>query len=73
MAGFEVITYGRFWVIAKVYAVRHVERTLCGYLEADATHFILVPHPLAATVARIAFRRTQTQILGRVVGVVSPV
>lgn len=56
-----------------LYAVRHEERTLCGYLEADATHFILVPHPLAATVARIAFRRTQTQILGRVVGVVSPV
>ena len=56
-----------------LYVVRHEERTLCGYLEADATHFILVPHPLAVTVARIVFRRTQAQILGRVVGVASPV
>jgi hypothetical protein len=56
-----------------LYAVRHEERILCGYLEADATHFILVPHPLAATVARIALRRTQARILGRVAGVASPV
>jgi hypothetical protein len=56
-----------------LYAVRHEERTLCGYLEADGMHFILVPHPLAAAVARASFRRTRTQILGRVAGIASPV
>jgi hypothetical protein len=54
------------------YAFRHEERTYCGYVEVDGQHLVLIPHPLAATVPRIVFRRTQAQIFGRVIAVTSP-
>jgi hypothetical protein len=55
-----------------LYALRHQGRTFCGYVETDGAHLVLMPHPLAATVPRMTFRRNQTQILGRVIGVASP-
>jgi hypothetical protein len=55
-----------------LYVLRHDERTFCGYVEADRTKVVLVPHPLAAAVPRMVFRRQQIRILGRVIGVASP-
>ncbi len=55
-----------------IYALRHEGRVICGYLEADGTYFVVVPHPSASTTPRLAFRRNQAQILGRVVGAATP-
>jgi hypothetical protein len=55
-----------------VYALRHDAKTYCGYVEGDGTYLVMPAHPAAGSVPRLVFRRTQTQILGRLVGVASP-
>lgn len=61
----------RDW-LRPIYALRYEGRTYCSYLEADSTYLFLAPHPSAGTVPRIVARRTQTQILGRLIGIASP-
>ena len=54
-----------------IFAVRHRGEILCGYLESNGTHFALQPHRDAG-VPRLVFSRNHIQVLGRVIGVASP-
>src|SRR5260370_37368526 len=47
-----------------IYAVRHGQDILCGYLENDGIHIALVPHPLSIG-RRKTFLRHQVSVLGR--------
>ncbi len=55
-----------------IYALRHDGKTYCGYLEGDGTYLVMPAHPAAGSLPRRVFRRIQAQILGRVIGVASP-
>jgi len=54
-----------------MYVLRYGGDTLCGYLEANATHVALQPHP-ASDVPRFVFPLGHIQILGRITAVASP-
>jgi hypothetical protein len=55
-----------------MYALRHEDRTFCGYLESHEANLVLLPHPAASGTPRMIFRRNRIQILGKLVAVVSP-
>jgi hypothetical protein len=55
-----------------IYALRHKDTILCGHLEVDANHYILIPHPQAGSIPRVTFRRCEVQMLGKIVGLVAP-
>jgi hypothetical protein len=55
-----------------IFALRHEDRTFCGYLEASGANLVLLPHPAASGTPRMTFRRNQVQILGKVAAVASP-
>jgi hypothetical protein len=55
-----------------MYALQHNTDILCGYLDNDGTHISLVPHPEAGSLPRVSFLKHQVQLLGRVIGVASP-
>jgi hypothetical protein len=55
-----------------IFAMRHEDRTFCGYLETHGTNLVLLPHPATLGTSRMIFRRNQVQVLGKVVAVASP-
>jgi hypothetical protein len=54
-----------------MYAIRHNQDVLCGYVENDGKRFTLVPHPQSSA-RRISFLHHQTTVVGRFVAIVSP-
>jgi hypothetical protein len=54
-----------------LYAIRHKQNTFCGYLVSDGQHVSLVPHPRSSG-RRHSFLRNQVTIVGRLVGLASP-
>jgi hypothetical protein len=54
-----------------IYAVRHGGEILCGYLDNDGQHVALIPHP-RSTGRRISFLHRQITMIGRVIGLASP-
>ncbi len=55
-----------------IYALRYDGKTYCSYVEGDSSHLFLTPHPSAGTIPRLIARRAQAQILGRLIGIASP-
>jgi hypothetical protein len=55
-----------------IFALRHDDRTFCGYLEAHGSNLVLLPDSAASGTPRMTFRRNQVQILGKVAAVASP-
>ena len=55
-----------------IYAFRHEDKTLCGYLESHGGDLALLPHSSASGTPRMIFRKRHVQILGRVVAAASP-
>lgn len=54
-----------------IYAIRHREDIICGYLECDDEHVTLIPHPRSPA-RRISFLRRQIEMIGKLIAVVSP-
>ena len=57
----------------RIYAIKHKDRILCGFLEGDARTLTLVPHPAAETTPRRSFQRANTTVLGIVIGAAVPI
>jgi len=55
-----------------IFAILHEGKTFCGYVEADGTNLVLLPHPSASGTPRMVFRKRHVQILGQGVAVASP-
>src|SRR5260370_30115195 len=55
-----------------IYAMRHGQDILCGYIENHGHHIALVPHPLSIS-RRKTFLRHQVSVLGRFTFVAGPV
>lgn len=55
-----------------IHALRYEGKTYCSYVDGDSTHLFLAPHPSAGTIPRLIARRAQAQILGRLIGIASP-
>ncbi|MGC2164301.1 MAG: hypothetical protein WA634_20570 [Silvibacterium sp.] len=54
-----------------VYAIRVNGRILCGYIYNDGRHFTLIPHHLSQ-MRRVSFLRHQVSMVGKWIGVASP-
>jgi hypothetical protein len=54
-----------------IYAIRHNREVLCGYMESDGNRLALIPHPRSSA-RRVSFLRHQVTIVGRFVGIASP-
>jgi hypothetical protein len=53
-----------------IYAIRHGQNILCGYLASDGEHVALVPHPRSSA-RRLSFLRNQVTVVGRFTGLAS--
>jgi hypothetical protein len=54
-----------------IYAIQHKRRILCGYLDCDEDHIVLIPHSRSSA-RRISFLRHQVEVIGKWIGVASP-
>lgn len=54
-----------------IYVIRHKQNILCGYLDYDGEYIALVPHPRTSA-RRLSFLRHQVDIVGKLIGVASP-
>ena len=54
-----------------IYAIRHRQEVLCGYLDSDDRHIALIPHPRSLA-RRVSFLRHQVEMVGKVIAVASP-
>jgi hypothetical protein len=53
-----------------IYAIRHGQNIICGYLASDGQHVALVPHPRSSA-RRLSFLRNQVAVVGRFAGLAS--
>ena len=54
-----------------IYVIRHKGNMLCGHLDQDEQHVVLIPHPRSHA-RRIALLRHQVEIVGQIKGIGSP-
>jgi len=54
-----------------IYAIRHKGNILCGHLDEDEQHIVLIPHPLSHA-RRTALLRHQVAIIGQIKYIGSP-
>jgi hypothetical protein len=54
-----------------IYAIRYKERILCGHLDCNSEHVTLIPH-IRSRARRISFLRHHISMVGKWIGVASP-
>ena len=53
------------------FVIRYRQSLLCGYLDYDADHIVLIPHERTSA-RRISFLRHQIELIGKCIAIASP-